>query len=354
MSFSSVSTQALAGEKTVESQPLAEQLPVVCIVGQTAVGKTAVAEKLAQRFATSVISADAAQVYRGMDIGTAKTPVSQRLVPLEMIDVADPHENYSAELFQQQTRRCIDAHRAQKTLPILCGGTGLYLNAAIDVMEFPAGDFTSSSRQKYTEFLDQNGVEALHALLFSKDPASAALIHPNNTKRVIRALEYCDEGLSYAQINQGLHKHTPYYPALLFGLNLDRARLYERINTRVDQMFEQGLVDEVRRLDAHNIRQSKTASQAIGYKEILDALDGTISFAEARNLIKRNTRRLAKRQMTWLRRDARILWISLDEKTVDEAAAQIAEQITTYLSTHDAPLLAAQIASQPALQKRER
>lgn len=330
MSLITTSSHSSAGEKIIE-QPHAGQLPVVCIVGQTAVGKTAVAEKLAQQFATSVISVDAAQVYRGMDIGTAKTPVSQRLVPLEMIDVCDVHENYSAELFQQQARCCIDAHRAQQTLPILCGGTGLYLNATIDVMEFPAGDFTSPSRQKYTEFLKKNGVTALHALLTSKDPASARLIHPNNTKRVIRALEYCDEGRSYAHINQGMRKHIPYYPALLFGLALDRTRLYERINARVDQMFEQGLVDEVRRLDTLNIRQSKTASQAIGYKEILDALDGTTSFAEARDLIKRNTRRFAKRQMTWLRRDARIHWISLDEMSVDEAVLCIAEQINRSL-----------------------
>lgn len=299
---------------------------VLCIVGPTASGKSALADELACRLATSVISVDAMQVYRGMDIGTAKTPVSERRCPLLMVDVADIGDAYSAQLFQEKARSCIDSLCSEGKLPILCGGTGLYLDATIDDMVFPKGDTSSETRKRYEKMAEDEGNEAVYALLESRDPASAELIHPNNVRRVIRALELLDEGKSYAVQHAGLHERAPWYNASIWGIAMDRERLYRRISVRVDQMLQDGLVDEVKGLVAAGFRDTLTAMQAIGYKEIVDCLEGSCTLPEATEEIKKRTRRYAKRQLSWFKRDGRVKWLDLDQMDTNGAADMIMEK----------------------------
>lgn len=299
---------------------------VLCIVGPTASGKSALADELACRLATSVISVDAMQVYRGMDIGTAKTPVSERRCPLLMVDVADIGDAYSAQLFQEEARSCIDSLCSEEKLPILCGGTGLYLDATIDDMVFPKGDTLSETRKRYEKMAEDEGNEAVYALLESRDPASAELIHPNNVRRVIRALELLDEGKSYAVQHAGLHERAPWYNASIWGIAMDRERLYRRISVRVDQMLQDGLVDEVKGLVAAGFRDTLTAMQAIGYKEIVDCLEGSCTLPEATEEIKKRTRRYAKRQLSWFKRDGRVKWLDLDQMDTNGAADMIMEK----------------------------
>lgn len=294
--------------------------PVVCVVGPTASGKSALAELVAERLDSAVVSMDAMQVYRGMDVGTAKTPVAERRVPLLMVDVADVGEDYSVQRFQGEARACVDALLGSRRTPVLCGGTGLYLNAVIDEMEFPAGERGGGRRDAYEALARARGAEALHALLAERDPKSADLIHPNNVRRVVRALEMLDEGVSYAAHHEGLHKRAAHYDARVWGLTMSRDRLYERIDARVDSMVAAGLFDEVRHLTDEGLTVDVTAGQAIGYKEVLDALAGRCSEQEAVELIKRRTRRYAKRQLSWFRHDARVRWIDLDETGLEDAA----------------------------------
>ena len=302
-------------------------IDAVAIVGPTAVGKSAVADRVARQLDSCVISADSMQIYRGMDIGTAKTPSEERLVPLLMVDVVDPGVPYSAALYQRDARACIDNVRQDGKLPVICGGTGLYLRAALDDMSFPSGELDSVTRRHYDALAEQLGPQGIHDLLAQRDPASAAVIHPHNVKRTIRALEMLDEGISYAKQKQGFGLHTPWYETRYFGLTMERAVLYERIDARVDLMMDQGLLDEVRALVARGLGDALTAQQAIGYKELIDHLNGSISLAEAVELIKMRSRRYAKRQLSWFRRDERITWIDMDDYSVDDAARLILEAI---------------------------
>ncbi len=297
--------------------------PVICIAGPTASGKSSLAEAVALRLGTDVISVDSMQVYKGMDIGTAKTPVSERRVPLQMVDVADVDQDYSVSMFQRQTRELVDARLACGQVPVLCGGTGLYLDSVIDEMDFPAGQTHGGARERYEAIAREEGVEALWRLLLERDEKSAQEIHPNNVRRVVRALEMLDGGVSYAKIHEGLKQRVSHYDARIWGITMDRARLYERINLRVDLMLEQGLVDEVKGLVARGYGDDLTARQAIGYKEILEYLDGSISLDEAVELIKQRSRRYAKRQLSWLRRDGRVRWLNYDEIGSDEAVELI-------------------------------
>lgn len=301
--------------------------PLVCIVGPTASGKSAVAEELALLVSGEVVSVDAMQVYRGMDIGTAKTPLEQRKCPLHMVDACDVAENYSVERFQHDARACIDRLLEQCIPPILCGGTGLYLNAVVDEMEFPSGYRGDSRRERYEELAREQGAAFLHAELARRDPASAEAIHPNNVRRVIRALELCDEGKSYASSLETLHERTPHYPVRIFGLDVPRDLLYRRIDERVDEMFDAGLVEEVSALASCGLAANKTAGQAIGYKEVLEALAGTISMDEARAAVKQNTRRYAKRQLSWFKHDGRVEWIDMLAHSTVSAAQSIAREV---------------------------
>lgn len=301
--------------------------PLACIVGPTASGKSAVAEQVALLISGEIVSIDAMQIYRSMDIGTAKVPPEQRLRPLHMVDVCAVDENYSVERFQAEARACIDALLAQGIPPVLCGGTGLYLNAVIDEMDFPSGYRGDERRARYEELARTEGAAYLHGELARRDPASAEAIHPNNVRRTIRALEMCDEGASYAASLISLHRRAPHYPARIFGLDVPRDLLYRRIDRRVDEMFDAGLVGEVEQLASRGLSARTTAGQAIGYKEILKALSGAMTMDEARAAIKTNTRRYAKRQLSWFRHDERVTWIDMGDASVRSAAQRIAQEV---------------------------
>ena len=301
--------------------------PVVAIVGPTASGKSSLAERLAATLCSAVVSVDAMQIYKGMDIGTAKTPPNHRSVPLYMVDMIDIGQNYSVELFQKDARCCIDKLLAKGCTPILCGGTGLYLDAVIDEMSFPSGKANSPARKHYEAIYAEQGSEVLYGLLVKRDPEGAKLIHPHNVRRIIRALEMCDEGLSYAQENASLHKRIPHYDCRMWGIRMDRTKLYAHIDARVDAMFAAGLVQEVEHLRAEGLANARTARQAIGYKEVLRYLEGDCSFEEARQNVKTNTRHYAKRQLSWLRRDGRLKWLDYDEIDEGQAAELILEDL---------------------------
>ena len=302
-------------------------LSAVAIVGPTAVGKSDVADRLAARLSSEVLSSDAMQIYRGMDIGTAKMMPEECSAPLRRIDIVDPGVAYSAALYQSDARAHAERLLGEQRLPVFCGGTGLYLKAALDEMDFPSGELEDERRVGYQELAERIGEEALHALLAERDPESAAVIHPHNVRRVIRALEMHDDGVSYAQQKSKFSVPRERYHALWFGLTRSREVLYERINLRVDLMFEQGLVDEVRGLMDQGLGDALTSMQAIGYKEIIDALRGAITMDEARELIKMRSRRYAKRQLSWFKRDDRIVWFDMDEFTIDEVVADIYRRI---------------------------
>ena len=302
-------------------------LSAVAIVGPTAVGKSDVADRLAARLSSEVLSCDAMQIYRGMDIGTAKMMPEECSAPLRLVDIVDPGVAYSAALYQSDARAHIDRLLGEQRLPVFCGGTGLYLKAALDEMDFPSGELEEERRAGYQELAERIGEKALHALLAERDPESAAVIHPHNVRRVIRALEMHDDGVSYAHQKSKFSVPRERYHALWFGLTRSREVLYERINMRVDLMFEQGLVDEVRGLMDQGLGDALTSMQAIGYKEIIDALRGAITMDEARALIKMRSRRYAKRQLSWFKRDDRIVWFDMDEFTIDEVVADIYRRI---------------------------
>ncbi len=294
---------------------------VLAVVGPTAVGKTAVAEELAVRLGGEIVSADSMQVYRRMDVGTAKPPRGARRVPYHCIDLAEPGEAFSAARFQECAREAFGEIAARGKLPVLCGGTGLYVRAALDPWEFPAGEQVDNPvRERYEGFEREHGPDALHQLLAERDSASAALIHPNNVRRVVRALEMLDTGQSYAEQAAGFSARQSEYPCALVGLTMDRTQLYARIDERVDAMLEAGLLDEVRALLEAGFRGALTAAQAIGYKELVPVIERSTPLDEAVDDIKRASRRYAKRQLTWFRADPRVQWVDVSDMSVAEAA----------------------------------
>jgi len=297
---------------------------VVAIVGPTAVGKSLVAEIVALALGGEIVSADSMQVYRGLDIGTAKTPPAERRVRYHCVDLVDPGQPYSAALFQKDARAAIDGILARGSTPVLVGGTGLYVRAALDAMEFPASGTESGLRARLEERARTEGGQAIYEELISLDPESAALIHPNNTRRVIRALEMLYDGRRYARQARGFSQRRSYYPSTrFFGLTLDRATLYERIDARVDDMLSRGLLDEIRSLVASGFEKALTSSQAIGYKELVPVVTSGADPVAAAARVKQATRRYAKRQLTWFRADPRIEWIGMDGITPRDAAGEI-------------------------------
>ena len=297
--------------------------PVICVVGPTASGKSALAQELALRLNGEVVSADSMQVYRGMDIGTGKVPAAERLVPHYGLDLVDPGEPYSAALFQSYARVCFTEIELRGKRAVLAGGTGLYVRAAIDDYDFPKGEQVDNpTRAKYTRFAEEQGADKLWELLNGIDPESAQLIHPNNVRRVVRAFELIDEGTTYARQHSNLPHIQQAVPAVFFGLAVGPDILKKRIEARVDQMLEAGLVAEVESLLNAGFREGVTSPQAIGYKEIVAALEGNCSLEEAVDSIKQATRRYAKRQRTWFRRDERIQWLDADEFDVSRLADQ--------------------------------
>ncbi|PWL79414.1 MAG: tRNA (adenosine(37)-N6)-dimethylallyltransferase MiaA [Coriobacteriia bacterium] len=300
---------------------------VVCVQGATASGKSELAERVAAILGGEIISADSMQIYRGMDIGTAKVPASERAVAYHCIDILDPGEPYSAALFQHDARAAIEDIRLRGRLPIICGGTGFYVRAALDDMDFAPGDTENPVRLKYMHMLEELGSDVLHELLGQRDPESAALIHPHNVRRVIRAFEMLEEGESYAERKRAFATLPARISSIKLALDVERQMLYERIDKRVDVMIESGLVDEVRHLLDEGFRDGLTAPQAIGYKEIVAYLEGDITFDEAIAQVKQATRRYAKRQLSWLRRDSEIIWLHADEGITDTLVQRTIDEI---------------------------
>lgn len=297
--------------------------PVVCVVGPTASGKTALAQRVAELLDGEVVSADSMQIYRGMDIGTGKILPAERTVPYWGLDLAEPGEPYSAALFQGYARAAFEDVDARGKRSVLCGGTGLYVRAAIDDYRFPKGEQVDNEvRDRYAALARDIGNQALWERLRAADPDSAALIHPNNVRRVIRAFELLDEGTTYARVNAGLKTMAQAVPAVFLGLSVDPAILNARIDARVDQMLADGLVEEVRSLLQAGFREGLTAPQAIGYKEVVAALEGACSLDDAVAQIKIATHRYAKRQRTWFRKDKRIHWIDANDANVEEMTRQ--------------------------------
>lgn len=302
---------------------------VVCVVGPTASGKTALAQEIALQYDGEVLSADSMQIYKGMNIGTGKISSLEMKVKHYGLDLINPGEEYSASLFQTYGRNVINSLHKQNKTCVVCGGTGFYIRALIDDYDFPKGEQKDNPiREKYTAIARTLGNKAVWDELDKLDHESAACIHPNNVKRVIRALEMHFEGVSYANQLTKLQTLKQAVPAIFIGLSVPREVLNERIDKRVDEMIKSGLVEEVEELLKNGFRDGITAPQAIGYKEIVQALDGLISMDEAIQQIKIATHRYAKRQRSWFNKDTRINWIDADkplEEMLQEATRVINE-----------------------------
>ena len=300
-------------------RPLAR--PLLCLEGPTASGKSALAEALALELDAEIVSVDSMQVYRGMDIGTAKVPAARRAVPYHCVDVADPGTEYSAALFQKEARTAVADIDARGKTAIACGGSGLYMRALVDDLHFAAGQGRgASARRRFEELAQREGAQALHALLTERDPASAQAIHPNNVRRVVRALEMHEQGDSYARRKETFRAQPPYFPHLRLAIAVDPQVLAGRIDARVNAMLAAGLVEELEALLAQGFREAVTAPKAIGYKELVPFVDGKCSLEEAREQIQRDTRRYAKRQRTWLRSQPNVVWIDGDDGDVARMA----------------------------------
>ena len=297
--------------------------PVICVVGPTASGKSDLAQALAVQLGGEVVSADSMQIYRGMDIGTGKLAPSQRKVPHWGLDIVDPGQPYSAALFQSYARERFADIVSRGRQPMLCGGTGFYVRAAIDDYRFPPGEQQGNPvRDRYRSILEESGAMALWEFLRERDPASASVIHPADSKRVVRALELADEGVSYARQKERLQSIGQSTPALFLGIAVQPERLRRRIDDRVDAMVRDGLIDEVQSLLDQGFREGLCAPKAIGYKEIVSFLDGKCSLEDAVSDIKTATHRYAKRQRTWFRKDGRIRWLDGDDASIDRLAEE--------------------------------
>lgn len=305
--------------------------PVIAVVGPTASGKSNLAQALALTLNGEVLSADSMQIYKGMDIGTAKVNPEERIVRHWGIDLINPDEPYSAALFQKYARNVISKLEGEGKRTILAGGTGLYVRAALDDYEFPEGEQVDNPvREKYTAYAQEFGSLALWNLLNERDPKSASVIHPNNIRRVVRAFELLAEGKTYAQQKENLSSIPQLIPAIFIGLKVSPEVLNERIDRRVNAMIRAGLVDEVTSLLSQGFREGITAPQAIGYKEIVQALEGECSLEDAVEAIKTATRRYAKRQRTWFNKDTRIHWIEADKKNSEALLNEALEIISLY------------------------
>ena len=284
---------------------------VVVLTGPTAVGKTALSIALAKALDTGIISADSMQVYKHMDIGSAKImPDEMQGVEHALIDVYEPDEEFHVVQFQHDAKAAMGRLWAQNKLPLVVGGTGFYIQALLYDIDFTTEDADTALRGKYERIAREQGVEALHDLLRSVDPQSAEDIHANNVKRVIRALEFYDKtGTTISAHNVAQRAKSSPYGFAYFVLTDKRERLYARIDARVDAMMEQGLLEEVRALKEMGYTRDMVSMQGLGYKELLAYLEGECSLDEAVYIIKRDTRHFAKRQLTWFKRERDVIWV---------------------------------------------
>ena len=293
---------------------------LLVIAGPTAVGKTDLSIKLAQKLNGEIISADSMQIYKYMDIGSAKVmPEEMKGINHYMIDVVEPSESFSASQFKDMATEAINSIIEKDKTPIIAGGTGLYIDAATCNMNFSETDKDEKYREELEALANEKGNEYIHNMLRDIDPESYKSIHPNNRKRVIRALEvYKLTGKAFSESNSKEEFYKSPYDVKYFVLTMDRQKLYERINLRVDIMMEKGLLDECKKLRDMGYTSDMQSMQGIGYKEVLYYLEGKISLEEAVDMIKQGSRNYAKRQLTWFRRDPRAIFLDKDKLSEEE------------------------------------
>lgn len=305
--------------------------PLIILTGPTAVGKTKASIGLAKAVDGEIISADSMQVYRHMDIGSAKIkPEEMDGIPHHLIDVLEPDGEFHVVKFQQLAKKAMREIWERGHIPIVTGGTGFYIQALLYDIDFDENEKEDACRKELEAYAREHGAEALHEKLALVDPASAEMIHPNNIKRVIRALEFYEQtGKRISEHNETQRQRESPYAFAYFVLTDDRAHLYERINRRVDQMIEEGLVNEVQALKDKGYTKQLVSMQGLGYKEILDYLDGNCTLEEAIYTIKRDTRHFAKRQLTWFKRERDVIWIN--KQSFGYEAEQILDEMLSKL-----------------------
>lgn len=294
---------------------MTDKKPLIVLTGPTAVGKTALSISLAKAIGAEIISADSMQVYRYMNIGTAKITYDEMEgITHYLIDEFEPDEDFNVVRFQQYARKYIEDIHARGKIPLLVGGTGFYIQAVLYDIDFTESEDDTSYRKELEELAHTKGNIYLHELLKNVDEESANIIHPNNTKRIIRALEYIKlTGSKISIHNEEQKRKEAPYNYCYFVLTKDRSKLYKSINSRVDIMLKQGLVDEVKALSKLGYHKDMVSMQGLGYKELFSYLEGELTLDEAVELLKRDTRHFAKRQLTWFKREKDVTWINKDE-----------------------------------------
>lgn len=298
-----------------------EKKPLIILTGPTSVGKTSLSIELAKAVNGEIISADSMQVYKYMNIGTAKiTSGEMQGIPHYLIDELLPEEEFNVVRFQQLAKEYIRQIHARNKIPVIVGGTGFYIQAVLYDIDFTENESDSAYRRELEQLCEERGKEYLHDMLTKIDPDSAAAIHPNNSKRTIRALEYTRlTGDKISEHNAEQRSKEAPYRFCYFVLNKDRAKLYDTINYRVDLMMEQGLLAEVKDLSRRGYTRDLVSMQGLGYKELLAFLNGECSLDEAVYTLKRDTRHFAKRQLTWFKREKEVLWVEKDSFPSQEA-----------------------------------
>ena len=313
------------------SDCIMKKKPLIILTGPTAVGKTKASIGLAKAVDGEIISADSMQVYRHMDIGSAKIkPEEMEGIPHHLIDVLEPDEEFHVVKFQELAKKAMREIWERGHIPIVTGGTGFYIQALLYDIDFDENEKEDAYRKELEAYAREHGAESLHEKLALVDPASAETIHPNNVKRVIRALEFYEQtGKRISEHNETQRQRESPYAFAYFVLTDDRAHLYERIDRRVDQMIEEGLVNEVQALKDKGYTKQLVSMQGLGYKEILDYLDGNCTLEEAIYTIKRDTRHFAKRQLTWFKRERDVIWIN--KQSFGYEAEQILDEMLSKL-----------------------
>lgn len=309
--------------------------PLVVLTGPTAVGKTELSIGLAKAINGEIISADSMQVYKYMDIGSAKImPEEMQGIKHYLIDEFMPEEEFNVVRFKEYACRYMEKIYEKGKIPILVGGTGFYIQAVLYDIDFTESEENSELRAQLEQFAKEHGAQALHERLAAVDEKAAKEIHPNNFKRIIRAIEYYEQtGQKISEHNEKERQKESPYNSAYFVLTDDRQVLYDRINLRVDKMIEKGLVDEVRRLRQMGYTKNMVSMQGLGYKEILDVFDGRYTLEDAVEIIKRDTRHFAKRQLTWFKRERHVLW--LDKREYDRDDARVLEGILKILKERE-------------------
>ncbi len=304
------------GSATIMAEAMKRSM--IVLSGPTAVGKTKLSIALAKAVGGEIVSAESVQVYRHMDIGSAKiTKEEMNGVPHHMIDILEPWEEFSVAVFQERCKECLSGIYERGHVPIVTGGTGFYVQALLRDVDF--SDFRPEYRASLEALAEEKGTAYLHKMLAEVDPASGLAIHPNNGKRIIRALEYFYlTGEPISVHNERERERPPAYDVCYFVLNDLRERLYRRIDRRVDEMLEKGLVEEVEGLRRMGCHKGMVSMQGLGYKEILAYLEGETTLEEAVEILKRDTRHFAKRQLTWFRREREVIWVNKNEFQYDE------------------------------------